>query len=75
MCGTEQPQTGGNGGSNPMAVNHLLILFFYWIHMFSLSFSFGNVYYFTWLASFGLIFLQTSSNVFAPLFLSKMNQK
>ena len=57
MCGTEEPQIG-NRGSNPVVINQFLTFFsLYWVHMFSFSFSFANILYFTWLTSFDLILL------------------
>ena len=41
MCGTEQPNEQpqiGDGGSNPVAINQVLIFFLCWVHMFSFSF-------------------------------------
>ena len=60
MCGTEQPKEQpqiGDKGSNPVAINQFVIFFFYWVCMFSFSFSFANILYYMWLTSFDLILL------------------
>ena len=60
MCGTEQPKEEpqiGNRGSNPVAINQILIFFLLGPHVLVLFFQFLIFFIFTWLTLFDLTLL------------------